>query len=306
MKTLTNLAAIASIAAVHTGSIILAQDAETVIPEIAICEAVPEVIECEPAPEIAVCPEPNIFPEPEIPEICILPPPTGEPTEEPIDVDIHIDPVVEDPTDPVEGPNDTEFTDGGEGLVDENEVVDSGDSSEIPSDEDSTSESEGSVDENEITDSGDDSAEGSDGESDQNEVVDSSDPNTDNEVTTTVVDDSVDFEKGVPIEWLKRGGSDGDSPNIYYYSMAGNPVEGNSGRVLEKEDAPNALASNSVSDNLAPSLNKEEAPNALARGLGQEDKAAAIKTKANAASPKVLSEKNEPTALIKKGRVFLR
>jgi hypothetical protein len=53
-------------------------------------------------------------------------------------------------------------------------------------------------------------------------------------------------------------------------------------------------------------LEKEEAPNALARGLGQDDKAAAIKTKANVASPKILSEKNEPTALIKKGRVFLR
>jgi hypothetical protein len=279
MKTLTNLAAVASIAAVHTGSVIFAQDAETVIPEIAICEAAPQVIECEPAPEIAVCPEPNIFPEPEIPEICILPPPT----EEPIDVDIHIDPVVEDPTD-VEGPTDTEFTDDGEGVVDENEVVDSGDSSEMSSDDDSTEGSDGQVDENEITDSDDDSTEGSDGESDQNEVVDSGDPKGDNEVTNPVEDDSVDFEKGVPIEWLKRGGSDGDSPNIYYYSMAGNPVEDSPVRVLDKEEAPNAIA----------------------RGLGQDDKAAAIKTKANDASPKVLSEKNEPTALIKKGRVFLR
>lgn len=306
MKTLKNLAVIASIAAVHTGSIILAQDAETVIPEIAICESAPEVIECELAPEIAVCPEPGIYPED--PEICIFPPAFEfePPTEEPIDIDIHIDPVVEDPTDPVEGPTDTEFTDGSDGLVDENEVVDSGDSSEIPSDEDSTSESEGSVDDNEITDSGDNSTEGNDGESDQNEVVDSSDPNSDNEVTTTVEDDSVDFDKGVPIEWLKRGGSDGDSPNIYYYSMAGTPVGGNSAPVLEKEDVPNALGGNSVSDNLAPSLNKEEAPNALARGLGQDDKAAAIRTEANATSPKVLSEKNEPTALIKKGRVFLR
>ena len=306
MKTLTNLAAVASIAAVHTGSVIFAQDAETVIPEIAICEAAPEVIACEPAPEIAdchdtytpeviacepapeiaVCPEPCIFPEPEIPEICVLPPPTGKPIEEPIDIDIHIDPGVEDTTGPVEGPTDTEFTDGGEGSVDENGVVDSGGPSEIPSEDVST--------------------EGGDGESNENEVVDSSDPNADNEVTTTDDNDSVDFEKGVPIEWLKRGGSDGDSPNIYYYSMAGSPVEGNSGRVLEKEDAPNALASNSVSDNFAPSLNKEDAPNTIARGLGQEDKADAIKTKANTSSPKVLSEKNEPTALIKKGRVFLR
>ncbi|MEN9534852.1 MAG: hypothetical protein RLZ22_1014 [Verrucomicrobiota bacterium] len=268
MKTLTNLAAVASIAAVNAGSIIFAQDAETVIPEIAICEAAPEVIECEPAPEIAVCPGP------EIPEICILP----SPTEEPIDDDIHIDSIVEDPTD-VEGPTDTEFTDDSEGLVDENEVVDSGDSSEMSSDDDST--------------------EGSDGESDQNEVVDSGDPKGDNEVTNPVEDDSVDFEKGVPIEWLKRGGSDED-PSVIYYTMAGNPAP------ALKEDAPNALAGNSVSDNLAPSLDKENAANALPRGLGKDDKATAIKTKANDASPKVISEKNEPTALIKKGRVFLR
>jgi hypothetical protein len=232
MKTLKNLAAVASIAAVHTGSIIFAQDAETVIPEIAICEAAPEIIECEIAPEIAVCPEPCIFPE--TPEICILPLPTEPPTEKPVDVDIHIDPGVEDPTD-AEGPTDTEFTDGGEGLVDENEVVDS------------------------------------------------SDPKADNEVTTTDEDDSVDFENGVPLEWLKRGGSNED-PSEIYYTMAGNPAEGSPVRGLDKEEAPKALA----------------------RGLGQDDKAAAIKTKANAASSKILSEKNEPTALIKKGRVFLR
>jgi hypothetical protein len=239
MKTQSNLTAAVSIAALLTGSVIFAQDAEPVTPEIAICE---------PAPEIAVCPEPCILPEPVTPEICIFPLPTEPPTEEPVDVDIHIDPGVEDPTD-------TEFTDGGEGLVDENVV----------------------------TDSGDNSTEGSDGESDQNEVVDSSDPKADNEVTTTDEDDSVDSENGVPLEWLKRGGSNED-PSEIYYTMAGN----------------------SVSDNLAPSLDKEEAPNALARGLGQDDKAAAIKTKANVASPKILSEKNEPTALIKKGRVFLR
>jgi hypothetical protein len=245
MKTLTNLAVVASIAAVHTGSVLFAQDAEPVTPEIAICE---------PAPEIAVCPEPYILPEPVTPEICIFPLPTEPPTEEPVDVDIHIDPGVEDSTD-AEGPTDTEFTDGGEGLVDENVV----------------------------TDSGDNSTEGSDGESDQNEVVDSSDPKADNEVTTTDEDDSVDSENGVPLEWLKRGGSNED-PSEIYYTMAGNPV----------------------SDNLAPSLDKEEAPKALARGLGQDDKAAAIMMKANVASPKILSEKNEPTALIKKGRVFLR
>jgi hypothetical protein len=253
MKTQSNLTAAVSIAALLTGSVIFAQDAEPVTPEIAICE---------PAPEIAVCPEPYILPEPVTPEICIFPLPTEPPTEEPVDVDIHIDPGVEDPTD-AEGPTDTEFTDGGEGLVDENKVVDSGDSSEIPSDDDST--------------------EGSDGESDQNEVVDSSDPKADNEVTTTDEDDSVDSENGVPLEWLKRGGSNED-PSEIYYTMAGN----------------------SVSDNLAPSLDKEEAPKALARGLGQDDKAAAIMMKANAASPKILSEKTEPTALIKKGRVFLR
>jgi hypothetical protein len=245
MKTQSNLTAAVSIAALLTGSVIFAQDAEPVTPEIAICE---------PAPEIAVCPEPYILPEPVTPEICIFPLPTEPPTEEPVDVDIHIDPGVEDPTD-AEGPTDTEFTDGGEGLVDENVV----------------------------TDSGDNSTEGSDGESDQNEVVDSSDPKADNEVTTTDEDDSVDSENGVPLEWLKRGGSNED-PSEIYYTMAGN----------------------SVSDNLAPSLDKEEAPKALARGLGQDDKAAAIMMKANAASPKILSEKTEPTALIKKGRVFLR
>jgi hypothetical protein len=245
MKTQSNLTAAVSIAALLTGSVLFAQDAEPVTPEIAICE---------PAPEIAVCPEPYILPEPVTPEICIFLPPTELPTEEPADVDIHIDPGVEDPTD-AEGPTDNEFTDGGEG----------------------------SVDENKITDSGDNSTEGSDGESDQNEVVDSSDPNTDNEVTTTDEDDSVDSENGVPLEWLKRGGSNED-PSAILYSMAGNPVEDSPVRVLEKEEAPNALA----------------------RGLGQDDKAAAIKTKANDASPKILSEKNEPTALIKKGRVFLR
>jgi hypothetical protein len=239
MKTQSNLTAAVSIAALLTGSVIFAQDAEPVTPEIAICE---------PAPEIAVCPEPYILPEPVTPEICIFPLPTEPPTEEPVDVDIHIDPGVEDPTD-------AEFTNGGEGLVDENVV----------------------------TDSGDNSTEGSDGESDQNEVVDSSDPKADNEVTTTDEDDSVDSENGVPLEWLKRGGSNED-PSEIYYTMAGNPV----------------------SDNLAPSLDKEEAPKALARGLGQDDKAAAIMMKANAASPKILSEKTEPTALIKKGRVFLR
>jgi len=275
MKTQSNLTTAVSIAALLTGSVILAQDAEPVTPEIAICE---------PAPEIAFCPEPYILPEPATPEICIFPLPTEPPTEEPVDVDIHIDPGVEDPTD-AEGPTDTEFTDGGEGLVDENVVTDSGDPSETPSEIDLT--------------------EGGDGKSDENEVVDSSDPNADNEVTTTFAGDSVDFEKGVPIEWLRGGGSYGDSRNIYYYSMVGNPVEGNPAPLLEKEDAPNALAVNSVSDKLAPSLNIEEAPNAIARGLAQ-DKASAIKTKANDASPKILSEKNEPTALIKKGRVFLR
>ncbi|MCX6847090.1 MAG: hypothetical protein NTU84_11180 [Verrucomicrobia bacterium] len=247
MKTQSNLTAAVSVAALLMGSVIFAQDAEPVTPEISICEAAPEIIACEPAPEIAVCPEPFIFP-----------PTTEPPTEEPNPDDIHIDPIVEIPSV-------IELTEGSEGPVDENEVIDSGDPSEIPSETDLT--------------------EGGDGKSDENEVVDSSDPNADNEVTTTVEDDPVDTcsENGVPIEWLKRDGSNGDSPEMYY-SMAPNPVAGNS----------------------APVLEKEEAPNVLARGLGQDDKAAAIKTKANAVSPKILSEKNEPTALIKKGRVFLR
>lgn len=52
----------------------------------------------------------------------------------------------------------------------------------------------------------------------------------------------------------------------------------------------------------APLLEK----GATSRELGQDDKAAAIETKANAAAPAILSENKEPVALIKKGRVFLR
>lgn len=124
-----------------------------------------------------------------------------------------------------------------------------------------------------------DSSKGDDGEVSESEVVDSSDPSAETETNVTVEDDPVITrgEHGVPIEWLKRGAGDGD-PSVMY-SMAGGP---------------------------APVLEKAEAPNALARELGQDDKAAAIETKANAASPEILSEKKEPVALIKKGRVFLR
>jgi hypothetical protein len=52
----------------------------------------------------------------------------------------------------------------------------------------------------------------------------------------------------------------------------------------------------------APLLGKGE----TSRELGQDDKAAAIETKANAAAPAIMSENKEPVALIKKGRVFLR
>lgn len=221
MKNQSNLAALVSIATLATGPFVIAENAEPVTPEIVACEFTPEIADC---PEIL----------PEIPEICVLPPPT----EEPISVDDHIEPVVDPTVDPVV---------------------------EIPSDTDLT--------------------EGSDGKSDENEAVDSNDPNADNEATKTVEDDSfVTYsENEVPIEWLQRGGNNED-PHVMYYSMAPNPVDGNP----------------------APLLEKDQTSNALARELGQDDKAAAINPKANAATPKLLSEKNEPTVLIKKGRVFLR
>jgi hypothetical protein len=115
---------------------------------------------------------------------------------------------------------------------------------------------------------------------DDSKVVDPGDPSAENEVTIMVEDTPVVAvsENGVPIDWLKRGGGDGD-PSVLYYSTAGGPAS-----VLEKGENSNALA----------------------RELGQDDKAAAIETKANAAAPQILSENNEPVALIKKGRVFLR
>lgn len=104
---------------------------------------------------------------------------------------------------------------------------------------------------------------------DDSKVVDPGDPSTDNEVTVEVED--------TPIEWLKRGAGDGD-PSVMY--MTGAPMAGGPAPLLEK--------------------------GATSRELGQDDKAAAIETKANAAAPAILSENKEPVALIKKGRVFLR
>lgn len=114
---------------------------------------------------------------------------------------------------------------------------------------------------------------------DNGEVVDAGDNGTDAEVTT-VEDDSVTCGEGVPIDWVKRGGgADGEAENPeIYYNMAGGPAP-----VLEGGTS-----------------------NALARELGQDDKAAAIETKANTSVPQIMSEKKEPVALIKNGRVFLR
>lgn len=111
---------------------------------------------------------------------------------------------------------------------------------------------------------------------DNGKVVDSGGASTENEVTVAVEDTPVVAvsENEVPIDWVKRGGGDAD-PSVMYYNMAGGPAP-----VLEK--------------------------GAASRELGQDDKAAAIETKANAAAPAILSENKEPVALIKKGRVFLR
>jgi len=118
---------------------------------------------------------------------------------------------------------------------------------------------------------------------DDSKVVDPGDPSAENEVTVAVEEDPVVAvsENEVPIDWVKRGGGDGE-PSVMY--MTGAPMAGGP----------------------APLLEKGQTSNALARELGQDDKAAAIETKANAAAPAILSEKNEPVALIKKGRVFLR
>jgi hypothetical protein len=53
-------------------------------------------------------------------------------------------------------------------------------------------------------------------------------------------------------------------------------------------------------------LDKGAEANPLVRELGQEDKAAAIQSKASAVAPQASGEKKEPVALIKKGRVYLR
>jgi hypothetical protein len=114
---------------------------------------------------------------------------------------------------------------------------------------------------------------------DKDKVVDPGDPSTENEVTVAVEEDPVVVggENGVPIEWVKRGGG-GEDPSLMY--MTGAPMAGGPAPLLEK--------------------------GATSRELGQDDKAAAIETKANTAAPAILSENNEPVALIKKGRVFLR
>ena len=82
---------------------------------------------------------------------------------------------------------------------------------------------------------------------------------------------------GVPIDWVKRGG--GDNPDVIFYNMAGGGE---------------------------PPVFKGETTSTLSRELGKDDKAADIEAKGNSATPAIKSEKKEPVALIKKGRVFLR
>lgn len=129
-----------------------------------------------------------------------------------------------------------------------------------------------------------DSSEGSDGKDGEGKIVDSSDSNDDFATTTSVKDSPVvdRAENEVPIELLKRGAEN----SAELFSTGANPVTAVVNAVAAPENA--------------------EAPNALARELRQDDKAAAIGTKIDATSPKILSEKKEPVALIKKGRVFLR
>lgn len=130
-----------------------------------------------------------------------------------------------------------------------------------------------------------DLSEGSDEKDGGGEVLNSGDPS--DEVVTTLPFVETQPEKGeaysdvvdrkedeVSIKWLKRG----DENFPVFYSTAANPVA-------------------------APE--KAEAHNTLARELRQDVKAATIETKASANAPKMLSEKKEPVALIKKGRVFL-
>ena len=77
-------------------------------------------------------------------------------------------------------------------------------------------------------------------------------------------------EEPIPTDWVKRGEGDGDVSVMY--------MAGGAPAVLEK----------------------------TSRELGQDDKVAAVETTATAAAPAILSEKKEPVALIKEGRVFLR
>jgi len=233
-------------------------------------------------PKIAVCPEPCIFPE--APEVSVLP--FSIEREDPADR-IHIDPVVEPEIQPELDP---------ENQPEVDPVVDP--KVDVPTDIDSS--------------------EGSDGKDGEGKIVDSSDSNDDFATTTSVKDSPVvdRAENEVPIELLKRGAE--NSAELFstcaypvtavvnsavFFSTGANSVTGvfNSGVPLSIGANPVTAVVNAVA---APE--NAEAPKALARELRQDDKAAAIGTKIDATSPKILSEKKEPVALIKKGRVFLR
>ena len=113
------------------------------------------------------------------------------------------------------------------------------------------------------------------GQVEENEVVDSGDAVETPDAEEGPTD--ADGGNGVPIEWVKRGG--GDDEVSILYSATGGPQ---------------------------PVLDKGAEANSLVRELGQEDKAAAIESKASAAATQAMGEKKEPVALIKKGRVYLR
>jgi hypothetical protein len=119
------------------------------------------------------------------------------------------------------------------------------------------------------------------GQVEENEVVDSGDAveTPDAEIAGPCPRDPTDADggNGIPIEWVKRGG--GDDEVSILYSATGGPQ---------------------------PVLDKGAEANPLVRELGQEDKAAAIESKASAAATQAMGEKKEPVALIKKGRVYLR
>jgi hypothetical protein len=141
------------------------------------------------------------------------------------------------------------------------------------------------------------------GQVEENEVVDSGDAvkTPEAEIAGPCPRDPTDADggDGVPIEWVKRGG--GDEEVSILYSATGGPDRHN------RSGTPEGVSIlYSATGGPQPVLDKGAEANPLVRELGQEDKAAAIESKASAAAPQAMGEKKEPVALIKKGRVYLR